>query len=168
MDDLLLKYIKGEASAEEKKQVVRWIDENPQNMRRYLSMRKLYDITLWSEGEKNGEKQQFHLRHMAIVLLKYVAVLIVAFSGAVFYLIQKDNTIEMQTVFVPCGQRAEVMLADGTKVWLNSLSTFRFPNRFSESMRNVELFHYGLPQNNPLHPTPPSAYFPKNDGGNGT
>ncbi len=139
MDDLLLKYIKGEASAEEKKQVVRWIDENPQNMRRYLSMRKLYDITLWSEGEKNGEKQQFHLRHMAIVLLKYVAVLIVAFSGAVFYLIQKDNTIEMQTVFVPCGQRAEVMLADGTKVWLNSLSTFRFPNRFSESMRNVEL-----------------------------
>ena len=51
MDDLLLKYIKGEASAEEKKQVVRWIDENPQNMRRYLSMRKLYDITLWSEWD---------------------------------------------------------------------------------------------------------------------
>ena len=139
MDDLLLKYIKGEASAEEKKQVVRWIDENPQNMRRYLSMRKLYDITLWSEGEKNGGKQQFHLRHIAIVLLKYVAVLIVAFLGAVFYLLQKDNVIEMQTVFVPSGQRAEVVLADGTKVWLNSLSTLRFPERFSNGMRNVEL-----------------------------
>ena len=89
MDDLLLKYIKGEASAEEKKQVVRWIDEDPQNMRRYLSMRKLYDITLWSEGEKNGEKQQFHLQHIAIVLLKYVAVLIVAFLRCSFLFITK-------------------------------------------------------------------------------
>ena len=40
---------------------------------------------------------------------------------------------------VPRGGEFQLALADGTKVWLNSLSTFRFPNRFSESMRNVEL-----------------------------
>lgn len=45
----------------------------------------------------------------------------------------------MQTIHVPAGQRAEVTLADGTHVWLNSRSTLRFPEQFSANARNVEL-----------------------------
>ena len=45
----------------------------------------------------------------------------------------------MQTIHVPAGQRTELILTDGTKVWLNSKSTFSFPNIFSEKNRNVSL-----------------------------
>ena len=45
----------------------------------------------------------------------------------------------MQTIHVPAGQRAEVILADGTHVWLNSRSTLKFSEQFSANTRNVEL-----------------------------
>ena len=53
------------------------------------------------------------------------------------------STIELseslQSIHVPAGQRAELMLADGTKVWLNSLSTLTFPGNFTGDIRNVKL-----------------------------
>ena len=47
--------------------------------------------------------------------------------------------IQIQTIHVPTGQRAELTLADGTHVWLNSRSTLKFPNKFGTNKRNVEL-----------------------------
>lgn len=44
-----------------------------------------------------------------------------------------------QSIYVPAGQRAELMLADGTKVWLNSRSTLTFPGSFKGNIRNVKL-----------------------------
>ena len=40
-------------------------------------------------------------------------------------------------------QRAELMLADGTKVWLNSRSTLTFPGRFKGDIRTVKLVGEG-------------------------
>ena len=45
----------------------------------------------------------------------------------------------MQTVTVPAGQRAQIILADGTRVWLNSKSTMKYAANFGRNERNVEL-----------------------------
>jgi transmembrane sensor len=42
-------------------------------------------------------------------------------------------------VIVPNGQRSQLVLPDGTKVWLNSGSTFRYPNNFLSQVREVYL-----------------------------
>ena len=47
--EILNRYLTGDASAEEKQMVVRWLDADPQHMREYLALRKLQDITLWQE-----------------------------------------------------------------------------------------------------------------------
>ena len=47
--EILNRYLTGDASAEEKQMVVRWLDADPQHMREYLALRKLHDITLWQE-----------------------------------------------------------------------------------------------------------------------
>ena len=44
-----------------------------------------------------------------------------------------------QTITVPAGQRAQITLADGTKVWLNSKSTLTYASNFGRKERNVEL-----------------------------
>lgn len=42
-------------------------------------------------------------------------------------------------VTTPAGGQYQIVLPDGTKVWLNSASSLRFPTTFTEKNRNVEL-----------------------------
>lgn len=51
-----------------------------------------------------------------------------------------EHSTDMQTVTVPAGQRANLILADGTTVWLNSNSTLKYPaNGFHSKNRKVAL-----------------------------
>lgn len=46
MEQLLQRYIRGEVSEEERLKVASWLDESPENMREFLALRKLYDLSL--------------------------------------------------------------------------------------------------------------------------
>ncbi|RFS24977.1 FecR family protein [Chitinophaga silvatica] len=50
-----------------------------------------------------------------------------------------NNQVVFNTVVTPRGGQYQLTLADGTKVWLNSGSSLRFPTSFNEAERNVEL-----------------------------
>lgn len=45
--------------------------------------------------------------------------------------------IQYNTISTPIGAEYEIELIDGTKVWLNSMSSIRFPNRFQGNVREV-------------------------------
>lgn len=45
----------------------------------------------------------------------------------------------VNTLQVPAGGQFQVVLSDGTKVWLNSMSALRYPTSFNDSLREVEL-----------------------------
>mgnify|MGYP000428080812 CR=1 FL=1 len=142
MEQLLQRYIRGEVSAEERLKVASWLDESPENMREFLALRKLYDISLWQTdtNEKHSvKKRHFSIQKIAVEILKIAAIFLVGFWGSKQLLTQQSDKVQMQTIHVPAGQRAEVTLADGTHVWLNSRSTLRFPEQFSANARNVEL-----------------------------
>lgn len=141
MDELLMKYIKGETTPEEREKVVRWLDEDPEHIHQYRSLRKLYDISLWSpiEESRPEKKQTRTLKPVWIEFLKVAAVILITFLGTKAFFDWKEDPVKMQTVIVPAGQRAELLLADGTKVWLNSRSKLKFPDRFQKDARNVEL-----------------------------
>jgi transmembrane sensor len=60
------------------------------------------------------------------------------------------------TITTPAGGQYQVTLADGTKVWLNALSTFKFPTSFHGPDRTVELtgeayFEVSKDKNRPFH-----------------
>ncbi|WP_336527417.1 FecR domain-containing protein [Bacteroides acidifaciens] len=140
--ELLLKYISGKASQQEKEEVATWIDADAANLKEFISLRKSYDAFLWQDTESLSRKTKktFSLRPVARWVWQIAAVFVVAF-GLNYIMIQafqKEN-VEMQTVYVPAGQRTLVTLADGTTVWVNGKSTLTFPNRFSSRTRKVEL-----------------------------
>jgi len=63
-------------------------------------------------------------------------------SGWVFYkqYSQKDSgELAMQEITSPAGIRSQVVLPDGSKVWLNAESTLKFPVPFQQNIRNVDL-----------------------------
>ena len=62
-------------------------------------------------------------------------------NGAQLSYIASGKAVEMvyNTITVPRGGEYELVLADGSKVWLNSSSTLRFPTSFEGGERKVEL-----------------------------
>ena len=61
--------------------------------------------------------------------------------GSLFYkTISGDHSPSYyNTITTPAGGQYQVTLADGTKVWLNALSTIKFPTSFNGPDRTVEL-----------------------------
>ena len=143
--ELLQKYIAGNATEAEKQRVTEWIQENPENMREYMAQRKLHDMALWRTEpvaeENSRERKHFSLRGVCMEAAKIAAVLAIVLLGTHYWTgkhqVPEDKT--WQSIYVPAGQRAELMLADGTKVWLNSRSTLTFPGSFKGDIRNVKL-----------------------------
>lgn len=53
---------------------------------------------------------------------------------------QSDDTAgALNTITTPRGGQYQIVLSDGTKVWLNSATSLRFPVTFTGAQRNVEL-----------------------------
>lgn len=50
-----------------------------------------------------------------------------------------NNDIDYHTITIPRGGQYQLQLSDGTKVWLNSSSTLKYPVKFSTSERTVQL-----------------------------
>ncbi|WP_373719841.1 FecR family protein [Bacteroides heparinolyticus] len=144
--ELLQKYISGDATEQERQHVTEWIQENPENMREYLAQRRLYDIALWhtqpvATAQQTGKRKKTLLHRIWIETAKIAAMLAIILLGT-HYWSEKRQPQEIetyQTVYVPAGQRTELELADGTRVWLNSRSTLVFPGNFNGKMRNVKL-----------------------------
>lgn len=146
--ELLIKYIEGDATDSEKVSITNWLDADPENMKEYLALRKLHDITIWQtapvskpEQETKGKNLRRSWKISYSEIMKYAAVLIVAIfvSRFVFPELKSVDKIAMQSLYVPAGQRAEIKLEDGTKVWLNANTRLTFPNQFSGKTREVSI-----------------------------
>lgn len=107
-----------------------------QHLREYKRQRKLYDITLWQTKSPVDIQQEKKdpLRRVLDVIVRIAAVIVFTVATTYFYThhVLQDKEENMQTVVVPAGQHAELYLADGTHVWLNSGSRLTFPGRFSK------------------------------------
>jgi len=144
--ELLHKYIIGDATTEEKEDVARWIDADEANMKEFLALHKVYNISIWQskaiENESgNKQKQKQHRIQILWEATKIAALFILAFGASIYiynYFTNQHEAI-LQTMYVPAGQRAELTLADGSHVWLNAKTTFTFPTNFDTKNRIVTL-----------------------------
>ena len=139
--ELLQRYIAGDVTEAERKQVLEWIDESPEHLREYMAQRKLYDIRLW-RTESEAEEEVKAVRggkRLVVEILKLVAVFVLAFGCSYYWWDKKTTFDNYQSVFVPAGQRAELKLADGTKIWLNSQTRLIYPSSFGKDVRSVKL-----------------------------
>lgn len=143
---ILQQYIEGKLSQPEKEELAKWLDADQANMQEYLLLRAIYDTTLWND-QKIEEEQTIVIpakrTRLIREFLKIAALFIFALGCSYFFLHKAEVPVEpeivMQTLYVPEGQRAELLLADGTKVWLNAKTSFSFPTRFTNGERRVKL-----------------------------
>jgi len=51
----------------------------------------------------------------------------------------KNQDLAYNEIIVPLGEKAQIILSDGSHVWINSASKFRYPAKFGEISRDVSL-----------------------------
>ena len=81
-------------------------------------------------------------KSLTINILKYAAIAVILITSTVWltlFLQEKETGSKLNTLYVPAGQRAQITLQDGTKVWLNAQSTLIYPSHFSKKKREVEI-----------------------------
>lgn len=143
--EILQRYVEGNVNPEEIIAVVDWLDADENNVREFMALHKLNDISLLNQPDNRADNQKkkrtVSFRKIGYELAKIAAILIIFWGSTKLFETNttEESIITYQTLYVPAGQRAELILPDSTRVWLNAHSKLIYPVSFGKGNRQVEL-----------------------------
>lgn len=158
MDERIEKYFNEELSSIERVQFLHEVDSNETLKKQFAEYQNLYALLNLSpqiENRKIGkqkydrfvhQKQNRNLRKLWLSRIGYAAailILVVSSSLLTLWYTQNEEVVfvanEMNTLYTPAGQRACLVLQDGTEVWLNAKSKLIYPAQFTGKERRVKV-----------------------------
>lgn len=157
IDQMILHFIQGNASEKQKEELLFWLNEDPAHKKRLFKEKDLWEAAqIGSEKMMLEEKEQWLQLHQRIdkakvrqgvsfsEILKIAAIVVIAIGlgwmgHSLYSHAMLARNVEIQTVESIKGQIKEVLLADGTHVWLNADSKLVFPSNFTKKTREIEL-----------------------------
>jgi ferric-dicitrate binding protein FerR (iron transport regulator) len=88
-----------------------------------------------SINNNNNHRQLWRRLALAVI---WVGVIV---NAAFFYpyFSHKEETVAYHNLLVPAGQYTQLVLSDGSEIWLNSRSKLIYPERFTSGAREVRL-----------------------------
>jgi ferric-dicitrate binding protein FerR (iron transport regulator) len=157
IDILIIRLFSDEANPDEKKKIAEWLNQSSENTKLYTDLREIWLASgIQSNADnyhledvihnfreqirrrKYQDENQINLRQF----LKYAAifVLILAFSFS-YYRVNLNNNSAFSSTTISCdfGDKSNIILPDGSIVWLNSGSKLTFNADFKSEGRNVFL-----------------------------
>lgn len=164
MDERIIKYCQGLLSKQEQDLLLKEAYDNPELKSQIIDYQHLYSLLelvpdkadMRQGAEKYDEfRTLIKSRQRKVWLIsfsRYAAIIMIVFVSAwmlASYYFSENITKQQeliafqQELVVPAGQRAELTLPDGTKVWLNAGSKLTYPS-FFEKERKVFLSGEGF------------------------
>lgn len=157
MDERIHKYFSEELSLGERVSFLRDVETDEALMKHfaeYQTMHALLNLGQQLENRTAGKchfdqffrrKQRETTQRLWLRRMSYAAVvlLLIASSSLLTYLYtpnrmqQEVSPHVVNTLYTPAGQRAQLVLQDGTVVWLNAKSKLTYPAQFSGNKRRV-------------------------------
>ncbi|WP_439482388.1 FecR family protein [Cyclobacterium plantarum] len=158
IDHLILLYLKGEATQEQIAALKYWIAASEENKLIFKSIQKIWESEtssnaiklsarreeIWAAASRKKTSLQRKGSPAKSVLWAAVLTFFLIFSAIAFYYRANDEpplekTISWLKKVNPAGQRSTHLLPDGTRVWLNAMSSLEYPEVFSDSIRRVKI-----------------------------
>ncbi len=145
IDPLIARFLNHTASSDEIKTIEEWVNQNNVHKRYFSSLKNNFAIAsmfadnMETEGQHktNASIKGIPLRRFLYYAAAVLVIGIISYSLASY--IQMGETSRLTTLIVPRGQHAELLLSDGTKVWVNAESQFSYPSVFRGNKREVIL-----------------------------
>ena len=159
-DDLLVKYLLGEASAGERKEVEQWIDANPDHQRYYEQFKFIWDesqeLASKSSVNENDAWKRFQQRIsreegdlvMTVVepartkwydtRIAAAVIMLVGVAALLFFILVPFRSGKQIVLAAKTQSKAET-LPDGSVVTLNKNSTISYADAFRGKERSVKL-----------------------------
>lgn len=138
--ELLFRFFNEATTLEEEQRIRLWIDESDEHRREFFRERKFFDaLLLYGNLPGSKESPRFYIpwRKVMVTLSGIAAVVLLTVMTTVYVLQQSFRDETMNTVVVPQGQRVQLTLADGTKVWLNAKTRMEYPQSFKASRQRT-------------------------------
>ena len=145
MDDLLLyKFLQNEASEDEIRTVLDWLDADPANRKYFDGLDNMLNAARVNRpaGRKPLRRPLPSLRSIGAWSMRIAAVLCLCLGVSYFAatkMFDRKASNNSLSVFVPNGERISMTLTDGTTVWLNSGTTLEYPAVFARGERRVKV-----------------------------
>lgn len=152
-EELLLKYITGQATEGEKITILNWLEEHPDNRLKFNRLKNTWIISKLPETKapeasvlQYSRKIRHRKQNRRILGYGIAASLILLLSFQVFYQFndyrQEIHFLENQQLaqleyHTNKGVKGRVTLPDGSIVWLNSDSELKCPAQFSGDSREI-------------------------------
>lgn len=160
MDDLLLyKFLRNEASEDEIKEVLDWLDADSANQRYFEGLDNMLNAARVNcpDTRKSLLRPVPVWRSVGIWTMRIAAILCLCLGVSYFAatrIFDRKAFNNMTSVFVPNGERISMTLGDGTIVWLNSGTTLEYPAVFARGERRVKVSGEAMfdVKSNPQHP----------------
>lgn len=157
MDERIYKYFYEELSTEDRLSLLRDVEANEELKKQFAEYQNQYallnlgyqlqDKTVGKQKYNRfvSGKQQVTLRRQLLRGLGYAAailVLVISSGWLTYWYTQQRQPVPlsaevMNMLCTPVGQRAQLILQDGTEVWLNAKSRLTYPAHFTGDSRRV-------------------------------
>ena len=158
--ELVVKVLNGEACLEEKQRLISWLGKDQENMKAFRQAESIWNaMEIMASGKefntvaafdrfkemaqkRTPVRKRIPLRRTAEWFIRIAAILIIV--AGLSYLMLSDRHGKNASAFVcevvaPRGSKAQVVLPDGTRVWLNAESKLNYNNDFNRNSRDVYL-----------------------------
>ena len=152
-EEVLVAFLKGELDAAQAAAVEAWYDRSAANRRMlgqvyyilYVSARINDAAGIDVERSLRQFKRRMHagrrisLRRSAVRIAAAAVIAAVLLAGGLTTVLLSKRLAQPVTVVTQLGERSQVVLPDGTKVWLNSSSSVEYVAPFFSRQRRVKM-----------------------------
>lgn len=135
--DIFYKFFEGTASDQETEDLLAYVEASPENKKRFVDERLIYDAALFSAPSHSTHARLVIIIRRVAAIAAMVA-LVVGITLGVEHLFASHNPL-LQTVSTPLAQQSMVTLPDSSRVWLNSMSSLSYASDYGSGNRDVYL-----------------------------